>query len=108
MAVISEADRYQMLSFLVGEKHYDQYRNNALFCRAVDTLIQMLPAMIDGFALNASDEEARQVRLEQLMRQPSRYCWDSKINDFVSVPTSSGGGAAKSTPAPHPRTPKEE
>lgn len=53
---------------LVGDEHLDLYRNNAWFKSAVDTLADMLPLMVNGFAAEAVEQNGKREALMHVLR----------------------------------------
>ena len=54
---------------LVGEKHLDLYRNSGTFYHGLNALCDLLPAMVDGLALNANAEGERQrLAMQELLK----------------------------------------
>ncbi len=54
--------RHALVSGLIGDEHAHLYSTSASFKAGIDTLVLMLPAMIDGLAsqANTNDEKIRE------------------------------------------------
>jgi len=75
----------RLISELVPEQHRDLYMNSAHFKNAVDTLVRMLPMMVDGFAIDAERKDAElRAAISAAESMPMRFRLPAEVTAALS------------------------